>query len=211
MAPKKDDETQPENPAITLTLKDLRELLGDRSQGMTPELLEAVLAKTAEISAKSMQKALKPENPFHPGISFASYPEGDLKRPRPVMPFELLWKGFPIWGELDGAVLSTWWELEQYAQLKPGTYTVSKRDGSPLRVTATAQYKPDMVTVERLIVDFEVDRDNRSMISPPFIMAYQMNHADQDHQDTYVEAMSLMLSIQLQDRKAKAQPLVAVA
>lgn len=204
MAAKDKDETAA--PSVTLTLAELKELLGTNAGGLDADTLEKILTRTAEMTAASMQKALKPENTHHPGISFGSYPEGDRLKPRPVLPFELLWKGFPIHREIE---LSTYWELEQYARLKPGAYTVSRRDGAPLKVTATAQYAPDGETIERLIVDFDCDRDVRPMVAPPYIMAYQMNHPHRDRQETFVEGMTNLLQIELADRRAKASKTVA--
>lgn len=194
-------------PALSLTQDQFQQLLAavGGAKGLDAETLEAIMRRTAENSAQAMQKALIPENAHHPGISAFSYPEGDRARPRPTLPFELYWKGFPIHREPK---LSAWWELEQFVHLKPGNYTCSKRDGSALRVTVTAQYGADGETVERLTVDFPCDREMRPMIAPPYVMAYQMTHAQLPARESFVEAMSGLLTLELADRKAKEAALV---
>jgi hypothetical protein len=187
-------------PTVRLTLADLKELLGGHANGITPEVLAAIMTKTAETTAEAMRKSLKPENPHAPEVSVFSYPEGERARPKPQLPFELLWSGFPVHKESS---VVTWWEMEQYAQLKPGEYICSRQDLSPIKVTVAATYAADGQTISRLTVSFPADRDLRVTMPSPFVWAYQMNHADRAPRETYVEAMSKLLQIQLQDKKSK--------
>lgn len=53
--------------------------------GLTNEQLDKLLEKTAGTTAEAFRHALIPENKVHPAISAFSYPEGDLKRPKPVL------------------------------------------------------------------------------------------------------------------------------
>lgn len=186
---------------VTMTVEQLRELVGSSTAGMTPEVLEHIMTKSAEMSAEAMRRSLKPENPHHPEISAFSYTEGDRTRPRPVLPFELIWKGFPVHKEPH---VCAWWELEAYVQLTPGTYTCSLSDGSPLKVTVTPEYDVANTTITKLTVDFVITHDTRAKIPSPFVMAYQMNHADRDLDETFAEAMSQLLQIKVRDRKAKS-------
>jgi hypothetical protein len=53
------------------------------SAGLTMDQLESILDRVGKNSADAMRHSLKPENPDHPAISAFSYPEGDIKRPKP--------------------------------------------------------------------------------------------------------------------------------
>jgi hypothetical protein len=198
-------ETAPE-PQVTMTLSEVRALLaGVGGGGITADVLAEILAKNAETSAEAMRKSMKPENTFAPMVSVFSYPEGDRAKPRPSLPFELLWSGFPVHKES----VSTWYELEQFAQLKPGEYICSKSDLSPIKVTAKAEWSADNSKVSRLSVTFPTDRDLRVTMPSPYVWAYQMNHSDRPARETYVEAMSNLLNIQLNDMRAKQQRLAS--
>lgn len=200
---KQSETIQPET-AITLTFEQLQKLLGGNAQGVPDDKLEQILAKTAQISADAMRKSLKPENTFHPGISVYSYPEGDRERKRPQLPFELLWLGFPVHREDS---VCTWYEMEEYAKLQPGEYQCSLRDGgATIKVTVKGEEGPDG-KLSRLVVNYPATRDNRSQIPSPFVWAYQMNQSGRSPQETFVEAMSKLLAIALQDRQEKAQRL----
>lgn len=205
-----DDSTAPVagEQAVTLTFDQLKDLLGQHTNtnGLTPDVLESIMAKTAEMSAEAMRRSLKPENTHHPEISAFSYPEGERARPRPSLPFELLWKGFPIHKELS---VSAWWELEQLRELTPGTFTCLRTDGTPMTVTVTATYAADNKTVASLSVDFDCTRETRPLIPSPYVLAYQMTHPDLDPQESFTEAMGRLLQIKLQDRKAKEVAAVA--
>lgn len=58
----------------------LAEALAKQGGGLTAEQF----AKTLE----NERKAINPSNPFHPGISAFSYPEGDRARPKPQLAVE---------------------------------------------------------------------------------------------------------------------------
>lgn len=55
-----------------------------QAQGITGDQLAAILEKVGVKSAESMQRAIRPENDIHPGISAFSYPEGDVAKPKPI-------------------------------------------------------------------------------------------------------------------------------
>lgn len=197
---------------VALTVEQLKELLGvamgaPQAAQLTPDVLEAIMARTAEMSAEAMRRSLKPENTFHPEVSVYSHPEGDRAHPKATLPFELLWLGFPVHKESS---VVAWYEMEQYAQLKPGDYTCTLLDRTTLPVTVIAEKSSDGATITKLRVSFKATRENRDRIPSPFIFCYQMNHADRDPRETFVEAMSRLLTIQLQDSKAKERP-VALA
>lgn len=61
--------------------------------GLTADQLELIITKTAGNTADAMRTALIPENKVNPGISAYSYPEGELKRPKPVLKRESIFCG----------------------------------------------------------------------------------------------------------------------
>jgi hypothetical protein len=61
--------------------------------GLTTEQLDKLLEKTAGTTAEAFRSALIPENKVHPGISVFSYPEGDLKHPKPRLDCDTIFCG----------------------------------------------------------------------------------------------------------------------
>lgn len=164
-------------------------VLAAKPEGLTADALRSILSETAKVSAESMQKSLKPENTQHPGISAFSYPEGDKARPRPVLPFELWWAGYPIHRDLD---VQHWYELEQYAKLRPGTFTVTRSDGSPMKVEIVGQ-KNGSGELTRLDVTFpDESKEERKMLRCPApVWCHQMQHQDRPFKQTFIEGMNL--------------------
>lgn len=192
--------------SVTLTFAQLKELLGEKqSNSLTPDVLAEIMGKTAEMSAEAMRRSLKPENTHAPGISVFSYPEGDRDKPKPTLPFELYWIGsYPVHKDESA---HTWYELEAFATLKPGTFTCSKVDGAgTVRVEIKGEYGPEG-EIAKLTVSVPLDRDSRTNIPSSYIWCYQIQHADRPARETFVEAMTQLLQIKLADQKAKEQAL----
>jgi hypothetical protein len=82
MADKKPESTDAEARLEKLLTMFLEQ--GQKNQ-FTPEALGAILEKVGLSTAMGMQKAVRPENEVHPHISAFSYPEGDIKRPKPKL------------------------------------------------------------------------------------------------------------------------------
>lgn len=80
MADKKPEQADAESRLEKLLVMFLEQ--GQKNQ-FTPDTLNAVLEKVGMSTALGMQKAVRPENDQHPGISAFSYPEGDVKRKKP--------------------------------------------------------------------------------------------------------------------------------
>lgn len=62
--------------------------------GITEAQLDRLLEKTAGTTADAFRQALIPENKIHPAVSAFSYPEGDLKRPKPTLAIEVIYCGY---------------------------------------------------------------------------------------------------------------------
>lgn len=160
------------------------------SDSLDKTTLKEILTETAQISATSMQKALKPENEAHPGISSFSYPEGDVARPRPTLPYEFLWNNYPVHKFPE---TQHWRELELMCQVQPGEYTVLRRDGSKMAVTVKAERNADGA-ITRLSVEFPINRDEKALVPPMAVVLYQLVHPDNPKQ-RFVEAMTEYLKV----------------
>jgi hypothetical protein len=168
--------------------------------GMTAEQLAEILHATGLSTANAMQKALKPENAFHPGVSVYSYPEGDRDRPRPALRCAMSWVGHPIDSGNEGN--EHWYELELLNQMEPGAYTVHKTDQSEVQLTVTGIKAPDG-TLERMDFTFPVGGMEKYNVAPKPVMLLEALGM------TYMEAMTKYLQVQIEDVKAKTRPAVA--
>ena len=105
--------------------------------GIDANTLEAMLSRVALMTAAAQDRLLHPDNREHPGISCYSYPEGDLKRPRPELKMPMTWVGYPLTTDT-----LTYNEIALLNQAEPGEYTFLRTDK----------------TMDRMVV--EADRDN---------------------------------------------------
>ena len=181
---------------VALTTDEKFELLiaalSQRSnEGIDKNTLREILNETASASAGAMQKALKPENNEHGGFSALSYPEGDAARPRPVLPFELFWNGYPVHKFPE---TQHYRELELMAQLRPGTFTVVRKDMSSMKVTVKAERDAeDKITKVR--VEFSVSRSEKALVPPMLVMLYQMIHDEGTPKERFIDGMREYLSV----------------
>ena len=191
--------------APTLSADDKFELLiaaltARQGETLTKDALEDILTRTAQVSATSMQRALKPENQDHPGVSVFSYPEGDKARPRPTLPFRFFYNNFPVHKFPE---THHWRELELASQLEPGTFTVLRKDGSPMQVEVTADRDPKGVITE-IKVAFSVAREHKDHIPAMSVVLYQLAHKGDHPRKRFVEAMQEHLRLLFEDSAAAA-------
>lgn len=167
---------------------------------MQAEQRKTAASEAQQATAKAMQKAMRPENEFHPDISAFSYPEGDRQRPRPALPFEVWWNGYPMhmFPETEH-----WRELELAAQLTPGEYTVLRKDTSRLAMTVTAQRDADQ-KITRLDVTFPVTRDDKALTPPKIVSLYQMVHHDLTPKQSFLRGMQEYLTLTLGETAVSA-------
>lgn len=114
---------------ITLTVDELKDLLqSPRAQeGLSQTDLIAAVAEGAA-------KAHKPENPESPGISVYSYPEGELKHPKPRLKCDMFIGSAP----LERSTLTPT-EIEILNTMEPGHYTVRRADESTAVIEVRAR------------------------------------------------------------------------
>jgi hypothetical protein len=164
--------------------------LTQRTDGITKDDLKEIL----DANSKGIQKALKPENEFHPGISAFSYPEGDVKHPKPDLPFQFWYNGYPchMFKETEH-----WREWELMAQVKPGEYTVVRKDGSVMQVTVKGETDANL-KLTKISVEFPVSREEKWLVPPKTVVLYQLVYADHPRQ-RFVEAMNEWMQTEFHD------------
>jgi hypothetical protein len=167
-----------------LLLQTVATALQQRNESIPADQLREILASTSTASATAMQKALKPENDTHPGISVFSHPEGDVKNPRPVLPFEFFYNAYPMHRFPE---TEHWRELELACLVRPGIFTCLRKDYSLMTVTVEGDYdaKGALTTVR---VTFPVSRDEKALIPAKEVLLYQITH-EGTPQQKYLRAM----------------------
>jgi hypothetical protein len=186
--------------------------------GMPPELLALLLerlgqpqldtAQLAEIlkqtgltTASAMQKALKPENAFHPGVSCYSYPEGDRDKPRQELKCAMSWANAPIVGGCEGNM--HWYELELLNQQEPGLYQVTRTDMTQTLLTVTGA-SDATGKLESLSFTFPLrGRGERHNVAPLAVWLLEALGL------SYMEAMQKYLTVHIADTAAKTRKAVA--
>lgn len=168
----------------------LLEVLAAKGQAQTGGIDMDALAAVLNANSKTMQKTLHPENEFHPEKSALSYPEGDRARPRPVLPYELFWNGYPMhmFPETEH-----WRELELACELQPGEFTVLRKDGTRMNVSVVAERDADN-KVTKLLVTFPVSREDKWLVPPKVVVLYQLVHPD-NPKVRFMEAMNEYLQV----------------
>lgn len=178
-------------PAPTFSAEQFEQLIGvlastrQSGAGITSDDLKDILTGATQVTAAAMQKAMKPENQDHPGISCFSYPEGDQKHPKPTLPYELFWNGYPVHMFPE---TQTWREMELLCALEPGEYTVLMKDGSKMSISAKAETDADG-KVTKLVVSFPVSREDKWRVPSMQVALYQMVHRDRPLRQAFMEAM----------------------
>jgi hypothetical protein len=168
-----------------LTTDDKFELLigalaARQSEGITKDDLAAILAA----NANAVQRAIKPENASHPGISALSYPEGDTARPREgILKYEFLIDGYPMHKFPE---TEHWLELEWAAKIQPGVYKVLRSDHVEMTVTVTGEHDANG-NLTKVSIATGRTRENKNLIPPKYVMFRQMLNQD-DIWGTYAAA-----------------------
>jgi hypothetical protein len=114
-------------------------------------VIEQLLEQQQQLLVKT-----KPENTDHPGISAFSYPEGDLKKPKPDLKCEFIWCG-----QEESKEQLTPEEIELRNRLEPGNYFVTKANGQKIKFNVAAKYT-DGGKLESLNVWFPCKGDQRN-------------------------------------------------
>jgi hypothetical protein len=182
-----------------LTVDDKFELLiqalTSRQDGsISKDDLREILVETQKSSATAMQKAMKPENDTHPGISAFSYPEGDAAKPKPTLPFQFFYNAYPCHKFPE---TEHWRELELMAQVQPGEYTVIRKDGSKMAVTVKGERDADN-KLTAIKVEFPISRDEKALVPPKSVVLYQLVHPDNPRK-RFLEAMHEHLNLMMSE------------
>lgn len=187
MAKEKDELTADDKMLLLL------EALVQQKQHAQPfdmDALKEVLAQTSQATAQAMQKAMKPENTDHPGVSAFSYPEGDKAHPKAVPPYELWYFQYPMhmFPETEH-----WKEMELACQVQPGEYTVLRKDESSMRIVVTAESNGDgKITKLRIGLPegAGISREDKWLMPPKTVLLYQLVHANEGTpKRVYLKAM----------------------
>jgi hypothetical protein len=181
-----------------LTTDDKFELLiaaltARQEQGLTGETLKEILAA----NSTAVQRALKPENATHPGKSVFSYPEGDEARPKPALPFECFYNGYPVHKFPE---TEHWRELELFAQVQPGEFTVIRKDGSPMAVTVKGE-KDAHGKLTKIAIEFPILREERSLVPPKTVVLYQLVNPG-NPKKAFLEAMTEFYQLMMSEPAA---------
>lgn len=167
---------------------DAVEVLGLAQMQAEQRKLAAAEAQTA--TAKAMQKAMRPENETHPGISVFSKPKGERDDPKTVLPHEFWYCGYPMhmFPETEH-----WRELELAAQVQPGEYTVIRKDTTPMQVSVRAERDANL-KLTKVLVEFAVTREEKWLVPPKTVLLYQLVHSDNPRK-RFLEAMNEHLQL----------------
>lgn len=159
-------------------------------------------ADAAKVAADHTHKLANPSNKTHPGKSVFSYPEGDVARPRPVLPFEFLFNGYPMHKFPE---TQHWRELELAAQVQPGEYKVMRKDYTDMKVSVTGERDANDV-LSKIDVRFSVSREDRDKIPAQAVLLYQLVHAHtgKSVKRLFLEGMQEWLTITLGDEQEVA-------
>lgn len=165
----------PEAPvAPQLTPEQFAQLLqavSANKQTLDADSLATILKETADSTAKAMQKAMKPENAEHPGLSVFSHPLGDKVTPKPPLPYELSWNGYPVNKFPETETWSEW--LAQSNLPGKGEYTVLRLDGSKMKVTVETETDADGKAT-RIRVSHPMTREDKDKIPGKTVIIAQM-------------------------------------
>lgn len=162
----------------------LEALTARKEEGISADTLKELLSGQAQ----AMQKAMKPENETHPGISVFSHPEGDQKRPKPQLPYQLFWNNYPVYKFPE---TETWKEWEFYSQLTVGEFTCLRKDGSRMTVTVKGERDADQ-KLTKVEVTFPISREEKWLVPPTLVLLYQLVHPENPRK-AFVEGMQLWL------------------
>ena len=148
-----DTSVAPTPPMVYLTFEQMKELFKAAQPAISPEQI-------ADISANAAAKAKMPENKQSPGISVYSYPEGELKRPKPKLKCRMYFGSYPI-----EAVTCTPTEIESLNRMTPGAYRVQKTDGAYSVVEVRGQINANH-EIERLWILTPAEDEGKNNYGP---------------------------------------------
>lgn len=178
-------EQAPAAPMPMLTQEQFAQLLQALTQQKAPSLDADMLREILASQAAAVQKAMKPENTDHPGLSVFSHKDGDLKMPKPPLPYQLFWNGYPVHKFPETETWKEW--LVQSNMPGQGTYSVIRNDGSKMLVTVTAETDADGKPTKLTVTHPNTREDKDKIPSKPVIIAQMLDPANGKQQ--FIKAM----------------------
>lgn len=140
---KKDDETATLKAQVAALAEQVQALLATQraSGGITAEQLKDVMTEVVKVQAEAHSAAMREiaerdqrDDVNYPRISAFSYPEGDRKRPRPLLKCRMFWAGADIDWDTTTAT-----ELELLNAIEPGDFIFRRIGGAPENLTVTGE------------------------------------------------------------------------
>lgn len=142
----------------------LEALTQQRAGGVSAADLKEILAQNSQ----AVQKALKPENPTHSGLSHYRPKGGDR-----TLPYHIFYNGFPVHEAVE---THTDPELDLLLQVEPGEYpSVIRNDHTPMHVSVTAE-RDATGKITKVEIAFPVSREDKSRIPPMQVLLHQLVH-----------------------------------
>jgi hypothetical protein len=169
---------------------------GSAGGNTDPAMLKDLLAGAAIVAANHSEKVRNPSNDHHPEKSVFDYPEGGVARPKKVPPFQFLYNGYPC---SKFPETEHWRECELMCEVKPGEYSVIRKDGT--KMSATVRGETDASNaLTKVDVQFSVSREERVLVPPKMVVLYQIVHAgEKSPRQLFIEAMTEWMNLTLGD------------
>ena len=149
------------------------------------------LAEILQANSKSLQKAMKPENESHPGISVFR-PKGGSP---PDIGFKFFYFNYPV---SQFPETQTDAELALASQLKAGKFTVLRKDGTPMQIEVSAKQDVNGKTEEMSVglpAGFSMTKEDKTLLPPMEVMLYQLVHSgEKSARAIFVTAMQQYLA-----------------
>lgn len=159
----------------------IQALTAQKSGGLDADTLKTILQE----SAKATQKAMRPENEAHPGISDFN-PEGERDNPNPQLECDTYYRGFPIHKSWE---THTRQELSLLNEVQGGVFTVLRKDFQPMRVEVAVDRDPAGKSIKKE-VKFDVSREERHYIpSMVSVLLQAVNREQLTPKQAYIQAM----------------------
>jgi hypothetical protein len=166
------------------------------SGGTDAATLKDLLAGAAIVAANHTEKVQNPSNKHHPEMSVFDYPEGGVARPKKVPPFQFFYNGYPC---SKFPETEHWRECELMCDVRPGEYTVIRKDGTKMQVTVRGETDANNA-LTKIDVQFSVSREERVLVPPKSVVLYQIVHAGtKSPRQLFIEAMTEWMNLTLGD------------
>jgi hypothetical protein len=169
----------------------LTEALTKNQGGMSMDAIREMMRENSAAISGAMQKAANPSNPHSSGKSAFDYPEGGLVKPKPQLPYEMWYAGFPmhLFPETEH-----WRELELCLLIKPGEYTIIRKDGGLMKVAVRGE-RDASEKLTKVSIEFSCSREEKWLIPPKIVLLYQLAYQEVPARQRFIQAMQEHLQL----------------